>query len=337
MGSVSLSACQKEEVQPLPEVVLPAGSPFVLVQPQPALPPDKAPKSQYIGILTGIVPVPGHLVVAGYQGTILRYSVATRKWTREISPVHGDFYGMAISPSGDLWIAGDRGVLLKSKDGGVHWDSVSTNVAPLFLNAVTFPVSGTGYAVGEKGVIIKTVDGGAHWRRLSSPTGKNLYGIAFSDEKHGVIAGWHKTLLTTVDGGDHFLSVDLPVQKISRQKPSLNSVWNHGNQYLVAGDHGLLFRSTDNGKSFVQIETDSLHDLYGVCQTGRGAIALAGEQGELLFLEAGPAGSWKKTRPLGDFHGADWLGISCGTLHVRVSGSKGSILLPKTGITAPSK
>jgi photosystem II stability/assembly factor-like uncharacterized protein len=334
-ASLLLPACQKEQVQPLPEVSVPAGSPFVLVQPQPSLTSKKPPASPYIGVLTGIVTLPGHLVVSGYQGTILRYSLSSRIWTRETSPVHGDLYGLTRSGPGTLWISGDRGLLLRSGDGGVHWKSVSSGVSALFLNAIAFPSPKVGYAVGEKGTILKTSDGGDHWMRLNSSAQKNLYGIAFTDDIHGIIVGWHMTLLTTSDGGDHFASVNLPVQKVTRQKPALNSVWSRKSLVLLAGDHGLLFQSMDSGKSFVQIETGSLHDLYGVCRMENGDIAVAGEGGELVLLSPVPSGGWKKSRPLGSFRGADWLSVSCGNSHVRIVGSNASILLPKSEAPSP--
>lgn len=333
-ASLFFSSCQKERVQPLPKVTLPAGAPFVLVQPQLSVQPADSKTSPYIGVLTGVVSLPSHLVVSGYQGTILRYSRSSKKWTRVSSSVHGDFYGMTVTGSGTLWISGDRGLLMKSPDAGLHWSAVTSGVAPLFLNAISFPTPKVGYIVGEKGTILKTVDGGDHWSRLSSPVQKNLYGVAFSDELHGVLGGWHKTLLTTSDGGDHFNTVDLPIQKITRQKPSLNSIWSQGKIVLVAGDHGLLFQSTDGGRSFTQIQTGGIKDLYGVCRMGNGDIIAVGERGELIVLSSGSQAGWKVSRPLGSFHGTDWLSVSCGNARMRVVGSNGSILLQETN--APS-
>ena len=296
--------------------------------PPPSVPPSDKKGSPYIGVLSGITPVAGGLVVIGYQGTILRLSLKSGRWSRITPPVQADFYAITRTPSGDLFVAGDQGILLRSRDGGRSWQSVQTGIGGLFLNAVSFPSERVGYAVGESGVILKTTDGGSHWSRIPSPTKKNLYAVAFWSEEDGVVAGWHKRLFRTGDGGSRYAAIDIPMQKVTRQKPSFNSLWAGQGQILLAGDHGLLFSSTDDGKTFSQIQTGSLHDLYGVCRTGQGTLAVAGEQGTLLLISGGPSGQLKTTAPLGSFRGSDFLGITCGTAHVRLVGSKEVVLLP---------
>ncbi len=324
-----LSACQKEHAKPLPAAVLPPGTGFVLVQPPPpAPPPSSKPGPPYIGVLSGIADSGGSLVVIGYQGTILRNAGGSKTWDRMPVPVDSDFYGIGKSPSGILWVAGDKGVLLRSSDHGKTWSSIVTGVAPLFLNAVSFPSDKVGFAVGERGIMLKTIDGGEHWSKLHSPTEQNLYAVVFTDERHGFFAGWHKTLLKTSDGGKKFAPLEIPMQKVTRQKPSFNSLWTDGGRILLAGDHGLLFSSTDGGRSFVQIPTGSLSDLYGVCRTGAGTIAAAGEQGALILLESNGKAGWNSHQPLGRFHRSDLLGLACGERHVRVAGTKNSVLLP---------
>lgn len=322
-----LSACQKKDVRKLPEISLPSGLPFVIVQPAPSPVPDPSKRRPYIGVLTGLAAFSGHLVVSGYQGTIFRYSPRMNQWTEEASPVRRDLYGVAQADPETFWIAGDNGVLLESRDGGIHWNAVKTGVAPLFLNAVSFPTPAVGYAVGEQGLILKTVDGGEHWSPVASPTRENLYGVSFSDASTGVISGWHRTLIRTSDGGKSLSLIHLPVQKVSRQEPSFNSVWSRGNHFLVAGDHGFLFDSSDGGKSFQEIETGVQQDLYAVCETGAGEIVVAGERGLLLVLAPGHPG-WSRSAPLGAFHGTDWLGLACGARTIRAVGSNGAVLIP---------
>ncbi len=332
-ASLFLSGCQKREAVSLPVVSLPPGTSYSIVQPPPppVSPADKK-GSSYIGVLSGITATPDGLVVIGYQGTLLRFKAKSRTWSRPVLPVRADFYGIARTPSGDLWVAGDQGVLIRSRDEGRTWHAVQTGIGRLFLNALSFPSERVGYAVGEKGVILKTTDGGDHWSRISSPTGKNLYAVVFWSEDRGLVAGWHKRLFRTDDGGKRFSAIDLPMQKVTRQKPSFNALWSAPGQILLAGDHGLLFSSSDEGKTFSPLQTGSLHDLYGVCRTGQGTVAVAGEQGTLLLLSGGPPGEMKTASPLGSFRGSDFLGISCGSAHVRLVGSKDVVLLPSSSV-----
>ncbi|MCL4485453.1 MAG: YCF48-related protein [Nitrospirae bacterium] len=329
VASLFLTACQKPQAVTLPSISLPPGIPFTLLRPPaPPVSPSDKKTQDFIGVLSGIADESGNLVVTGYQGTLLRLSHRTEKWSRPALPIHVDFYGINRTPSGVLWVAGDQGVLLRSKDGGRSWEQVKTGIDHLFLNAISFPTDRVGFAVGEKGVILRTVDGGDHWTRLNSPTKKNLYAVIFADGSHGLVAGWHKRLFRTTDGGSRFTAVDIPVQKVTRQKPSFNSLWAAKEQVLLAGDHGLLFSSSDGGKSFSQIQTGTLHDLYGVCRTGEGAIAVVGEQGTLVMINRSPSGEAKTESPLGPFHGSDFLGVSCGQTHVRLAGSNDVVLVP---------
>ena len=328
-ASLLLVACQKPQTVTLPSVKLPAGTSFSLLRP-PASPVSQTNKktSDFIGVLSGIVEDSGNLVVVGYQGTLLRLSSRTGQWSRPVPPVHVDFYGISRLPSGVLWVVGDRGVLLRSKDGGRSWEHVRTGVGRLFLNAISFPTDRVGYAVGENGVILRTIDGGDHWVRLNSPTKKNLYAVTFTDESHGLVAGWHKRLFRTEDGGTRFTAIDIAVQMVTRQKPSFNSLWSSKEQVLLAGDHGLLFSSSDGGRNFFQIQTGTLHDLYGACRTGGGTVAVVGEQGTVVLITRSPSGEERSESLLGTFHGSDFLGVSCGTAHVRVSGSNDVVLVP---------
>ena len=328
-ASLFLSACQKPQTVTLPAVSLPGGTRFSLLRPpSPPVSPSSKKNSDFIGVLSGITKDSRNLVVIGYQGTLLRLSSRTRQWSRSVPPIPVDFYGISHTPSGVLWVAGDRGVLLRSKDGGRSWEQVQTGVGRLFLNAISFPTDRVGYVVGENGVILRTVDGGDHWVRLNSPTKKNLYAITFTDESHGLVAGWHKRLFRTEDGGNRFTAVDIAVQKVTRQKPSFNSLWGEKDEVLLAGDHGLLFSSSDGGRRFSQIQTGTLHDLYGACRTGDGTVTAVGEQGTLILITRSPSGESKTESPLGPFQGSDFLGVSCGSTHVRVSGSNDVVLVP---------
>jgi hypothetical protein len=118
------------------------------------------------------------------------------------------------------------------------------------------------------------------------------------------------------------------MQKVTRQKPSFNAFFEEGGRIFLAGDHGLLYVSTDEGVTFSAIQTGNLHDFYGICRTGDGTLAVAGEEGTLLYLSPSKGGDWTVRSPLGSFHGSDFLGLACGSSHVRVAGSRNVILLP---------
>ncbi|MGC8528885.1 MAG: WD40/YVTN/BNR-like repeat-containing protein [Leptospirillia bacterium] len=280
-----------------------------------------------MGVLSGILSRKDLLVVTGYQGTLLRKE-GKAPWSRLPVPEGRDLYGVVASPGGVFWAYGDKGTLLRSSDEGAHWSPVVLSPTPRFLSSVFFVDGRTGYAAGAQGALYRTIDGGGRWTSLSLPTRENLYAVLFLDASHGLVAGWHQTLLRTSDGGATWRPVTLSIQRVTRQKPSYNALSRADGTIYLAGDHGLLFFSTDAGASFSPIQTGSFRDLYGVCRTGDGKLAVAGEEGTLLLLDSNTRGGWTVHSPLGPFHGSDFLGLSCGATHVRLVGTRNVILLP---------
>ncbi|MBI2061545.1 MAG: hypothetical protein HYT87_17530 [Nitrospirae bacterium] len=99
---------------------------------------------------------------------------------------------------------GDRGMILKTTDGGATW-AVTCGASGTInrLYAVHFPVDATtGYAVGNTGTILKTTDSGAIWTAQTSGVTNNLYGVHFPvDATTGYAVGSSGTILKTTNSG----------------------------------------------------------------------------------------------------------------------------------------
>jgi hypothetical protein len=94
---------------------------------------------------------------AGRRWGYVNYASAPSHWS------HFDFQGMSWLDR-DVWLAGRPGtVILHSRDGGQHWESLKTDL-PLPVNALHFANERQGWAVGELGSIANTQDGGKTWR-----------------------------------------------------------------------------------------------------------------------------------------------------------------------------
>ncbi len=82
-----------------------------------------------------------------------------------------------------------RGVVFRSTDRGVQWDSVMA-VSSSYLIAVSFCSPDTGFALTWKGGVFRTVDGGSSWDSLTvMPTGAGVSSIAVSSPRTGMISG----------------------------------------------------------------------------------------------------------------------------------------------------
>ena len=121
----------------------------------------------------------------------------------------------------DGWAAGDGGCILRSMDGGFHWQAQRSGT-PAALRSVSFVDSSTGWAVGtleypsrSVGVVLTTEDGGASWKPLCSDSLPGLNFVRFWDAANGVAAGecspWCPTgIHVSADGGRTWKAVAGP-------------------------------------------------------------------------------------------------------------------------------
>lgn len=83
----------------------------------------------------------------------------TVRWRFARGTVPGDLNFVARSPDGALWVAGERGALLVSRDGGASYEQVATGTRA-DLHALAFVRDGdtgavTGVAVGDRGTMLR--------------------------------------------------------------------------------------------------------------------------------------------------------------------------------------
>jgi photosystem II stability/assembly factor-like uncharacterized protein len=118
-------------------------------------------------------------------------------WTEQFSDnTAGDYNAMYFSDFEHGWIVGDGGKVLKTTDGGTHWDFVANSgINPkdrsktvFFLDANTGWVSSKNEA-GD-GIIQQTTDGGASWKTQGTPLvnprgGNAIFSVYFVDAQNG--------------------------------------------------------------------------------------------------------------------------------------------------------
>lgn len=153
----------------------------------------------------------------------------------------GQFYGevvYAIAPStiqkGLIWAGTDDGKVWYTRDGGQHWNDVSSNmhipawgevtsIEPSFFDAGTAYVSADYHLVDNRDpYILKTTDYGKTWTRIDSdlPHGPLAYVRNVSEDpnqKGLLFAGTGNALYYSLDDGGHWTHLDngLPPSPVS--------------------------------------------------------------------------------------------------------------------------
>ncbi|SDG80583.1 Uncharacterized protein SAMN05216588_10122 [Pseudomonas flavescens] len=232
-----------------------------------------------------------------------------------------------VTHAGDALVAvGERGFILRSKDGGQSWQQMEAPVS-VTLTRVTFPTAEQGWAVGHAGVVLHSRDGGRSWRlqlegrqaaqliqdtaqkRLDAEPGaaserrladarnlvadgpdKPLLAVHFFDDQRGIVVGAYGLAFATNDGGATWQPIDERLDNPGALH--LYDIQASGDKLFIAGEQGLLLRSDDNGASFQALQSPASGTLFGLVASGQGDLLAFGLRGK-NYLSKDAGESWQ--------------------------------------------
>jgi photosystem II stability/assembly factor-like uncharacterized protein len=213
---------------------------------------------------------------------------------------------LAVARAGQRLVAvGERGTVLLSDDHGASWRQAQVPVQAS-LTAVCFADERTGWAAGHLGVILRSDDAGATWQKqldgvqaaelvkqaaqgagdaamaqaqrlVEEGADKPFFDLEFIDAQRGFAVGAYNLMFATTDGGKSWAALGprLPNPKSLH----LYGVRARARTLVVAGEQGLLLRSTDGGASFSTLASPYKGSFFGLLQTRGGALVAYGLRG----------------------------------------------------------
>lgn len=211
---------------------------------------------------------------------------------------------LAVTRAGRRLVAvGERGTVLLSDDAGASWRQAQVPVQ-VTLTAVRFVDERSGWAVGHLGVILKSDDGGQTWTRqldgtqaaqalVDASTGgdervkrlaarfaeegpdKPFFDIDFADAQRGYAVGAYGMAFETRDGGRRWTPLAVPNPK----NLHLYGVRLSGGHAYIAGEQGLLLKSSDDGASFAVLASPYKGSFFGLLAARSGALIAYGLRG----------------------------------------------------------
>ena len=142
-----------------------------------------------------------HGWAVGTAGTIVATTNGGGTWSAQTSGVLSDLVCVSFADALHGCAASSSGVPVTTTDGGANWTPhFYIGVGALWGVACTD--ASQAWAVGDSGAIVTTGDGGADWTPQFSPTGENLFAVAFlPDASLGCAVGANGTILATTSGG----------------------------------------------------------------------------------------------------------------------------------------
>lgn len=214
---------------------------------------------------------------------------------------------------------GERGIVLLSDDGGMHWRQAKGVPVSTTLTAVRFVDAKLGWAVGHGGVILHSNDGGETWarqadgrllakvaldaaqqradaapgdamsvRQLKSAQllagdgpDKPLLDLHFFNARRGFVVGAYNLFFETSDGGATWTSA---MGRLENPKGlHLYAIRAQGAGVYIVGEQGLMLRSQDTGSSFQPLVSPYNGSWFSLVAMPNGALVVAGLRGNAYY------------------------------------------------------
>ncbi|TWC30559.1 photosystem II stability/assembly factor-like uncharacterized protein [Pseudomonas sp. SJZ079] len=289
---------------------------FVDVLELPAKPSALAQRSP----LLDVTRAGERLVAVGHRGHILYSDDAGQSWQQAAVPVSSDLNAVHFPTAEQGWAVGNDGVILHSSDAGANWSKqldgrdigallvehygalasaeptnedwprlaaegqrlVEEGADKPFLD-VWFADAKRGYAVGVFNLILATVDGGRSWTplqdRTDNPQGLHLNAIAWTGDAL-YLAGEQGLLRKWDAAQERFVAVETPYQG------SFFGVIGRPGELLVYGLRGHVFRSSDGGVSWNELDSGLQVSITAAALDARGDYRLFTQAGHMLRASA---------------------------------------------------
>ena len=171
------------------------------------------------------------------------------------------FYGLALSPVGDVWVSGSSGKILSiAADGKISRLATPTERT---LQDIAVWDARHAVAVGNDGVILHSADGGQHWQAAQdvprSEVANKLNRVRVAPGGLAIATGEMGALLISRDHG----------QSWQRLREEEDVAWNDvaildGGRLLVVGEFGRILLSDDQGQSWEEIASPVPASLMSV-------------------------------------------------------------------------
>ena len=161
-------------------------------------------------------------VAGGEFGTLLMTEDGGRSW-RSAPPdwtlyedketfgtAEPHVYAVEVEEDGTITIAGEFGVILRSRDRGQSWrvlKQLKAGEPTIFAMHIAQPGAGNSFAVGQEGEILTSADGGTTWMRCSTRTKAPFLGVTAKPNGEAVVTGM-RIMMRSANGGVTWESIE---------------------------------------------------------------------------------------------------------------------------------
>lgn len=175
----------------------------------------------------------------------------------------------------EVYVVGAYGSMLRSQDGGKHWDILDERIENpdgYHLNTVISDDHYL-YVAGEAGQVFRSADVGKSWELLDSPYNGSFFASYVDKQQQLWLVGLRGNIFVSADQGDSFERIHL------EDSVNINAVVDapQGGVYLV-GNAGVI-GWVDANRNVMQMTHPSAAALSGVVTDADGRLLAVGQRG----------------------------------------------------------
>lgn len=148
-------------------------------------------------------------VAVGLWSLVLRTEDGGKTWQTVDLPAPPDggkadrnLFRLFVSPKGSLFVAAERGIVLRSDDHGKNWHYINTGYKGSFWTGVALR-NGTLLVAGLRGTIYRSVDDGLSWQVVNSGVKSSITDVVETGGRV-VAVGLDGVQVESTDGGATF-------------------------------------------------------------------------------------------------------------------------------------
>jgi photosystem II stability/assembly factor-like uncharacterized protein len=293
-----------------------------------------------------------HAWVVGTYGTILSITDGATKVALQKSGTQYSLFSVSCADANNCVVGGERGLILRTTDGGKTWDKVS---APAGLSENLLSMSrgkdpNNIWAVGPVATVIHSADGGKTWEDQSLHKDECLNSVVFLDDRDGWVQGEFGVIKHTTDGGKTWVESDkvvgLPkyvedvtdeqayhrgIPKLSEQDLYLfGSAWTSPQKGYIVAASGYVLETVDGGATW-EAKRGGSNSLFTIGAAPGHSPVAAGLLGTVVH--EGSDGNWTLDQAVST-HVYTWLRSEAfspdGSLGIMTGGS-GTVLVSHDG------
>jgi photosystem II stability/assembly factor-like uncharacterized protein len=217
--------------------------------------------------LLSVAKVGSQLVAVGPRGVILVGTPSSdgrsAGWRQVAAPVQSDLVKVVFSDTQNGWVCGHDGVILKTSDGGMHWQKQFDGIAAREVFETYYqnsPVPKDASLAAKQASALNQI-------RANFDNGPSMpwLGMAFSDAQSGYVVGPFGDIAKTNNAGQSWSPMLEGVDNPNFY--ALNAIAEIGGRLYMAGEQGLVYVYDATHRNFTQSSTGYQGNLFGIVGT----------------------------------------------------------------------